>query len=445
MTGTRPLRLRFAPSPTGYLHVGNVRTALVNFLFARKQGGEFLLRLDDTDPERSKEEYANAIQEDLHWLGLDWGDMFRQSGRAALYESAVERLKAAGKLYPCFETAQELDLKRKVQLNSGKPPVYDRSALDLSDAEREELEAEGRKPHWRFLLEHKKVHWSDGVRGEVNFDCSSLSDPVLIREDGSLLYTLPSVIDDLDMEITHVFRGEDHVANTAAQIQIFEALDGKVPEFAHFALLAGASGEGLSKRDGALAIRDLREAGLEPMAINSLLARIGTSDPIEPFTEIGPLIETFELNKFGRATAKFDAHELEVLNAKILHQTPFDDVKNHLNGVTPELWDAVRANLEKASDALEWQRVVDGPITPKIEDAEFSKQAAQHLPAEPWDENSWPAWTKAVSESTGRKGKTLFHPLRLALTGADRGPEMKLLLPLIGLERARARLEGQAA
>ncbi len=438
-------KLRFAPSPTGYLHVGNVRTALVNYLFARKQGGDFFLRLDDTDPERSKEEFAAAIQEDLRWLGLDWDGFFRQSERVALYENAVERLKAAEKLYPCFESAQDLDLKRKVQLSSRKPPVYDRAALALTGAEREELQAAGRKPHWRFLLDHKKVHWADGVRGEVNFDCASLSDPVLIREDGSLLYTLPSVIDDLDMEITHVFRGEDHVANTAAQIQIFEALGGRVPEFAHFALLAGASGEGLSKRDGALAIRDLRGEGLEPMAINSLLARIGTSDPIEPFTEIGPLIETFELSKFGRATAKFDPHELDVLNAKILHQTPFDDVKDHLSGVTPELWDAVRANLEKASDALDWQRVVDGPIEPKIEDAEFSIQAVQYLPAEPWDENSWPEWTKAVSEATGRKGRTLFHPLRLALTGADRGPEMKLLLPLIGLERARARLEGQAA
>lgn len=438
-------RLRFAPSPTGYLHVGNVRTALVNFLFARKEGGEFLLRLDDTDPERSKEEYASAIQEDLHWLGLDWADMFRQSERTALYQGTVDTLKAAGKLYPCYESAQELDLKRKVQLNAGKPPVYDRGALNLSEAERGEFEAAGRAPHWRFQLDHRKVHWADGVRGEVNFDCASLSDPVLIREDGSLLYTLPSVIDDLDMGITHVFRGEDHVANTAAQIQIFEALGDRVPEFAHFALLAGASGEGLSKREGALAIRDLRGAGLEPMAINSLLARIGTSDPIAPLRDLQPLIDGFSLSKFGRATAKFDSHELDVLNAKILHQTPFDDVAERLSGVTPELWDAVRANLGKATDALEWQRVVDGPITPMIEDPEFSNQAAQYLPAEPWGENSWPEWTKAVSEATGRKGKTLFHPLRLALTGADRGPEMKLLLPLIGLERARARLEGQAA
>lgn len=438
------VRLRFAPSPTGLLHVGNIRTALVNFLFARKQGGEFLLRLDDTDPERSKEKFAVAIQEDLRWLGMEWDGLFRQSERAALYEVAVERLKEAGRLYPCYETAQELDLRRKVQLSGGKPPIYDRAALKLSDADRAALESEGREPHWRFLLNHERVRWSDGVRGEADFDCSSLSDPVLIRHDGSLLYTLPSVVDDLDCEITHVFRGEDHVANTAAQIQIFEALDGKVPEFAHFALLAGASGEGLSKREGALSIADLRDAGIEAAAITSLLARIGTSDPIEPFPDMAPLIESFDLDKFGRATAKFDDHELDILNAKILHQTPYERVQDRLGGVSRELWEAVRANIERVGDVQEWQCIVDGPIEPHVEDADFAGQAAELLPSGTWDEATWPSWTKAVSEATGRKGKALFLPLRLALTGLDHGPEMKQLLPLIGAGQARARLLGKA-
>lgn len=438
------VRLRFAPSPTGLLHVGNVRTALVNFLFARRQHGEFLLRLDDTDPERSKEEFAAAIQEDLRWLGLEWDELFRQSDRVALYEGAVTRLKDSGRLYPCYETAQELDLKRKVQLSGGKPPIYDRAALKLGDSDRAALEAEGRKPHWRFLLNHERVHWHDRVRGEADFDCASLSDPVLIREDGSLLYTLPSVVDDLDYEITHVFRGEDHVANTAAQIQIFEALDGKVPEFAHFALLAGSAGEGLSKREGALSIAELREHGIEPTAITSLLARIGTSDPIEPFGDLRPLIDSIELDKFGRATAKFDIHELNVLNAKILHQTRYEQVRDRLEGAGPELWEAVRANIERVSDVKDWQCIVDGPIEPHVEDADFAAQAADLLPPGDWDEATWSGWTKAVSEASGRKGKALFLPLRLALTGLDHGPEMKHLLPLIGADQARARLLGKA-
>lgn len=437
------VRLRFAPSPTGRLHVGNVRTALVNFLFARREGGEFLLRLDDTDPERSKEEFAVAIQDDLRWLGIEWDGLFRQSDRAALYEGAVAKLKESGRLYPCYETAQELDLRRKVQLSGGKPPIYDRSALNLSDSDRAALEAEGREPHWRFLLNHERVHWSDGVRGDAEFDCSSLSDPVLIRHDGSLLYTLPSVVDDLDYEITHVFRGEDHVANTAAQIQIFKALDGKVPEFAHFALLAGSAGEGLSKREGALSIAELREHGIEPTAITSLLARIGTSDPIEPVADLQPLVDSFDLNKFGRATAKFDHHELNVLNAKILHQMPYALVAERLEGAGPELWEAVRANIERVSDVRDWQRIVDGPIEPHVEDADFAAQAAELLPAGNWDEATWPSWTKAVSEASGRKGKALFLPLRQALTGLDRGPEMKQLLPLIGAEQARLRLTGE--
>ena len=434
------VRLRFAPSPTGFLHVGNVRTALVNFLFARRKGGTFLLRLDDTDPERSKEEFGVAIQDDLHWIGLEWDGLFRQSERVALYEEAVTRLKESGRLYPCYETVQELDLRRKAQLLAGKAPIYDRGALKLSDSDRAALEAEGGRPHWRFLLNRERVHWSDGVRGDVDFDCSSLSDPVLVRHDGSLLYTLPSVVDDLDCEITHVFRGEDHVANTAAQIQIFEALEGKVPEFAHFALLAGVSGEGLSKREGALSIAELREAGIEPSAVTSLLARIGTSDPVESFADMEPLVESFDLTKFGRATAKFDPRDLDILNVKILRQTSYATVKDRIDGVGPVLWEAVRANIERVADVRDWQRVVDGPIELHVEDAEFTAQAAALLPSGAWDEDTWPSWTKAVGEASGRKGKALFLPLRLALTGRDHGPEMKQLLPLIGADQARARL-----
>ena len=434
------VRLRFAPSPTGYLHVGNVRTALVNFLYARQQGGIFMLRFDDTDAERSTEAFAEAIEEDLNWLGLKWNTSSHQSHRQEAYDAAVARLKAVGRLYPCYETPQELDLRRKVLLSRGLPPVYERGALALTQEQKDRFEAEGRTPHWRFLLNRRPVTWQDGVRGEVTFDTASLSDPVLVRADGSLLYTLPSCVDDMDLHVTHVFRGEDHVTNTAAQIEIFEALGGISPQFAHFALLTGVGGEGLSKRAGSLAIRDLREQGLEPMAVNSLLARIGTSDPVEPFDDLAPLVYSFSLEKFGRSAARFDPHELELLNARIVHQLHYSNVAARLPGVSEALWEAVRPNLTRVSDALAWLEVVEGPMQPVIEDSGFLAQAAELLPPLPWDDSAWSAWTAAIKQMTGRNGRDLFHPLRLALTGREQGPEMKLLLPLIGPKRVRERL-----
>jgi glutamyl-tRNA synthetase len=436
------VRLRFAPSPTGYLHVGNVRTALVNFLYARQQGGIFVLRMDDTDAERSTDAYARAIEEDLRWLDLHWDTSMHQSHRQEAYDAAVARLKESGLLYPCYETPQELELRRKVLLSRGLPPVYERGALELTDTDRAKLEAEGRRPHWRFRLSGRKVTWQDGVRGEVSFDTASLSDPVLVREDGSLLYTLPSCVDDIDLHITHVFRGEDHVANTAAQIDLFEALGGAPPRFAHFALLTGAGGEGLSKRTGSLAIRDLRERGLEPMAVNSLLARIGTSDPIEPFADLAPLVYGFDLSRFGRSAARFDPHDLELLNARIVHQLHYTDVASRLPGVSERLWEAVRPNLTRVADAQDWLAVVDGPMEPVIEDAGFLRRAADLLPPVPWGPDTWAEWTAAVKAETGRKGRALFHPLRLALTGREQGPEMKALLPLMDPKTVRARLTG---
>ncbi|TDI60702.1 MAG: glutamate--tRNA ligase [Alphaproteobacteria bacterium] len=439
-------RVRFAPSPTGYIHVGNVRTALANYLCARKSGGQFILRLDDTDVERSTVEYADGIREDLTWLGLNWDETFAQSERVAEYEKAAEKLKADGRLYACYETPEELDVKRKVQLSRSLPPVYDRAALALTADDVAAFEAEGRTPHWRFKLNPEVVSWNDGIRGDVRVDLASLSDPVLVRADGSLLYTLPSVVDDIDYGITRVFRGEDHVTNTAAQIQVYQALGGDVPAFSHHALLTGAKGEGLSKRLGTLSIRDLRESGLEAMAINSLLARLGTSDPIEPFTELAPLVESFDESKMSRSSAKFDPVELDALNAKVLHHMSFDQVSDRVPAeVDAALWETLGPNLSRLSDLDGWLDVIHGPIQPIVEDSGFLAYAATLLPEGNWDDDTWKAWTGAVKDQTGRKGRDLFMPLRQALTGLDHGPEMKHMLPLIGPERTKARLRGEAA
>ena len=437
--------LRFAPSPTGYLHVGNARMALINWLYARKTAGTFILRLDDTDPERSREEYAAAIREDLTWLGLGWDRLEKQSDRLSRYAEAAESLRDKGLLYPCYETPDELELKRKVQLSRGKPPVYDRAALELSEAEKKAFEDEGRARHWRFRLSGEKASWQDGVRGPVEFETASLSDPILIRGDGSLLYTLPSVVDDLDFAVTHVFRGEDHVANTAAQIEIYRALGGLVPEFAHFALLTGASGEGLSKREGSLALRDLRRDGFEPMALNSLLARLGTADPVEAVMDLDHLVDGFDLSRFGRAAAKFDEAELERINAALVHDMEFAQIRDRVSGISETLWNAVRGNITRVTEVENWRRIAEEPITPVIEGPDFLAEAASLLPDAPWDEQTWSAWTTTLKEATGRKGKQLFLPLRQALTGLDHGPEMKHFLPLIGPERAKARLSGATA
>jgi len=439
--------VRVAPSPTGYLHVGNARAALLNYLFAVHSGGKFMLRIDDTDDTRSKPEYEAAILEDLGWLGLEHQIFARQSDRVESYRAAAERLKAAGRLYPCYETAAELDRRRKRQMAAGKPPVYDRAALALTPEQRDAFEAEGRKPHWRFKLSHNKVRWNDLIRGPVEIDTATLSDPVLIREDGRFLYTLPSVVDDAEFAISHILRGEDHVTNSAPQIEIFEALSAPVPRFAHFALFVAAGGEVLSKREGSLSLRTLREDGIEALALNAYLAHIGTSDSIEPVLSLHALADGFAFEKMGRALAHFDMAELTALNAKTLHATPYESVAPRILplGVTQAIWEAVKPNVTRLADAADLARLVTGPVTPVIEDAAFAARALALLPPEPWDENSWGAWTKAVAAETGAKGRALFHPLRLALTGLEHGPELKKLLPLIGRARTLARLEGNTA
>jgi glutamyl-tRNA synthetase len=440
------MKVRFAPSPTGLLHVGNARPALLNWLMARQAGGRFLLRMDDTDGERSREEYAEAIKEDLRWLGLDWDEFAVQSQRLDRYFAAAEKLKATGQLYPCYETPEELGLKRKVALQAGRPPIYDRGALKLSEEARSKLEAEGRNPHWRFKLEHEDIEWVDLVRGAVHFNGAHLSDPVLIREDDRPLYTLSSVVDDIELDVTHILRGEDHVSNTAVQIQLFLALGGVVPVFAHLPLVADAAGQGLSKRLGSLSLQALRDSGLEAMTLNSYLARLGSSDPIEPVTDLKELAEKFDISRFGRGTPRFDPEELDLLNARILHLLEFDAVKDRLSDdFDATLWNAVRPNLTKLSDAKLWHDICRDSLKPVIEDADFTRTAAEQLPPEPWDEATWGTLTSALKTATGRKGKALFMPLRLALTGLDHGPELKVLLPLIGRARAEARLKGETA
>jgi glutamyl-tRNA synthetase len=445
------VRVRFAPSPTGKLHVGNARTALVNWLFARAVRGTFILRFDDTDVARSEARYADAIRDDLLWLGLTWDENeYHQSARLPLYSQAAEKLEKAGRLYPCYETVEELALQRKVQLARHQPPVYNRAALKLSDADRQRLEAEGRKPHWRFRLEHRKVEWNDRIRGPAAIEAGSLSDPVLIRADGVPLYTLSSVVDDIDLHVTHVIRGEDHVTNTVSQIQIFEALGAKPPEFAHLALLVGREGEGLSKRIGSLSLESLRDEGIEAMAVNSLLARLGSAKPIEPFRSLEALDAGFALHDFGRAPARFDPAELAALTGAVLHRYEFSDVAHRLaelglKDATEEFWLAIRGNLARLADARDWWIVTAGAIDPLIDDPGFATTAASLLPEEPWDESTWTMWTSAVRAATGRKGKELYMPLRRALTAREQGPELKALLPMIGRVRAAARLSGQAA
>lgn len=448
MTG---VRVRFAPSPTGRIHVGNARGALINWLFARRAGGEFLLRLDDTDRERSTEAFARGIEEDLRWLGLTWDAFARQSDRFARYAAAAERLKVAGRLYPCYETDEENQLKRFQQVAAGGLQIYDRAALRLSDKQRRDYESEGRRPHWRFLIEYKETSWLDGVRGMQTFHGSKLSDPVLVRADGTPTYTLASVVDDTELAVTHVIRGEDHVANTAVQLQIFEALGAAESiSFAHFTLLTDAGGHNLSKRLGSLSIESLRAEGLSPMSINALLARLGTADPIEPVIDLLDLVAGFDLSRFGRASPKLDVDEIRRLNAAIVHDLPFERVQSELarlalTGIDEVFWNAVRPNLGRIADAQDWWRICREPLAPVIEDPAFVGTAAGLLPSEPWSSDTWPTWTKAVGAATGRKGKPLFQPLRLALTAREHGPELKTLLPILGRRRAEARLRGETA
>lgn len=438
------MKLRFAPSPTGLLHVGNARVALANWLLARARGGRVLLRLDDTDTERSKAEYAEALAEDLRWLGLDWDESFRQSDRGALYAAAAERLKAGGRLYPCLENEEELRAKRERQLRAGKPPVYDRAALSLTADQLARARANGKEPYWRFKLSHRSVAWRDGVLGERQVKLPSLSDPVLIRADGTPLYTFTSVVDDLESAVTHVVRGEDHVTNTGVQLDLWEALGGdpRALGFAHLPLLTDADGGPLSKRLGSLSLRQLRRDGIEPAALAGYLAALGTSrDPVPGMP--ADQVAGFDLGAVSRSPARFDPRQLLALNRRWLHDAPFAAVRDRLpEGAEEPFWLAIRGNLDLLTEARGWWQVVAGTVVPPPQEAErdYLRAALEALPPEPWDEGSWGAWTAALREATGRKGRALFLPLRLALTGEEHGPEMKPLLPLIGRERAVQRL-----
>jgi glutamyl-tRNA synthetase len=436
---------RFAPSPTGYIHIGNLRTALMNYLIAQKTGGTFILRIDDTDPERSKEEYVDGIKEDLTWLGLHWDRIERQSERLDRYHEAADKLRAMGRFYEAFETPTELDLKRKKQLNMGKPPVYDRAALGLSEQQKDALRTERGAGVWRFKLDQERIEWPDGILGDISIDAASVSDPVLIRGDGQVLYTLASVVDDIEMGVTHIVRGSDHVTNTATQIQIIEALGGKAPAFAHHSLLTGPQGEALSKRLGVLALRDLRARGVQPMALLSLMARLGSSDPVELQTEMARLIDGFDLGRFGSAPTKFDVEDLFPLTARYNATLPLAAVQDRIDalGVPPEMaaqfWEVTRENITTLSDLDGWWEMMRDGAAPQIdaEDADFVAEALTLLPDGPFDGETWGKWTAAVKEATGRKGRGLFMPLRKALTGQAHGPDMSALMPLLQVVKAR--------
>ena len=435
---------RFAPSPSGRIHAGNVRTALVNWLAAKVAGGRFVLRIDDTDVARSEERFVEAVHADLDWLGLTPDACVRQSERFALYDGALERLAAAGRAYRAYETAPELDMKRKVQASQGRPPVYDRAALALTDADHARFAADSIAPHWRFRLDPDPIVWDDAVRGGCRVDPASLSDPVVRRADGTWLYMLPSVVDDIDLGVTLVARGEDHVTNSGVQLQMFAALDASPPRLAHLALLTGADAA-LSKRLGSEGVDQWRDQGIEPQAVLALLARLGTSEPVVPVADASQLVAGFDLAHFGRATARFDPHELALLNARTIHGLAFDAVAHRLpDGMTAAAWDAVRGNLGSVAEAADWWRIIAGPVEPvrAPEDDDYVATARAALAALSWQGDTWHAWTSALKVATGRKGRALFAPLRRALTGLDHGPEMAALLPLIGRDAALARLAG---
>jgi glutamyl-tRNA synthetase len=453
------ITVRFAPSPTGYIHIGNTRIALFNWLFALKNNGQFILRFDDTDTVRSKTEYAEATIADLDWLGIKPVRIEYQSKRIPIYDAAADRLKAAGVLYPCYETAEELERKRKLRLARRLPPIYGRDALKLTPADREKLEAEGRRPHWRFLLPNFKddpfavtrteVHWDDLVRDRETVDLASLSDPVLVREDGTYLYTFTSVVDDIDMDISHIIRGNDHITNSGVQISIIEALGTKVPELGHINLLTTASGEGISKRTGALSIGSLRRDGYEPMAVASLAVLIGTSENVTAVPDMATLADIFDPAATSKSASKFDPAELDALNRALIHAMPYAHAKDRLAALgiegdrAEEFWLAVRGNLSRISDATSWWTIIkNGPATDEQlaeEDREFVRAAFDLLPAEPWNRETWKLWADAVKVQSGRKGKPLFMPLRIALTGLSSGPELADLLPLLGREGTLAR------
>lgn len=438
---------RFAPSPTGLLHVGNVRTALVNWLFTKSKGGQFMLRMDDTDLVRSKPEYAAAIEEDLRWLGMEWNIFARQSDRLARYEEVKQMLLNQGRLYPCYESQEELTIKRKMQMTRGMPPIYDRTALKLTDAQKQQFASEGRLPHYRFKLDDAEIRWNDEIRGDTVFQGRNLSDPILIREDGSMTYILSSVADDIDFAISHIIRGEDHVSNTAIQAQIFEALGAKAPQFAHLALIKTKEAE-ISKRTGGFDIQGLRNDGIESMSITSLLAKIGTSDVPEIRATLSELVADFDLDKFGRAPANYDEVELVRLNHKHLSMLSFAEIAPRLKALGLEtadeaFWLSVRPNIDRLSDVQDWWNICMNPIPPLAEEQEFLTASSELLPEGQWNEATWGQWTASIRDVTGRSGKQLFMPLRKALTGKEHGPELKLLLPLIGRDKTLQRLKVQ--
>ncbi len=441
---------RFAPSPTGFIHIGNIRTALICYMVAKSQGGKFMLRLDDTDLERSKKEYADAIEEDLAWLGLNVDLKAKQSERLSRYEEVKQQLIDAGRLYPCFETPEEIEIKRKMLLSRGKPPIYDRSALSLTEDQKQTFIDQGKPVHWRFKLDEKAViEWDDLVKGNIRFEAKNLSDPVLIRADGSPTYMLPSAIDDMDFAISHVVRGEDHVSNTAIQIQLFEALGSHIPTFAHHSLMKGKDGK-ISKRKGGFSIQDLRhEDHIEPMAILSMLARLGTSEPIEIRHTLQEILDHFDITTFTKNTAIYEVEDLKKLNTKLIHELSFDQVKDRteLNNIDETFWLSVRGNIDTLADIQTWRKICQDSLDPIIDsqDKEFTQKASQLLPETPWNEETWTIWVNTLKDNTDRKGKSLFMPLRKALTAQDHGPELKYVLPLIGREKAIARLNGTHA
>lgn len=437
-------KVRFAPSPTGYLHIGNFRTALINFLFAKNKNGHFMLRIDDTDDERSLKKYEDAIKEDLSWVGINWDSLEKQSSRLSNYDEALQKLLDKKRAYPCFETAEELSLKRKKQLSSGKPPIYDRSALNLSDSDIADLKAKGRSPHYRFLLDHKDVNWNDLVKGDSSYNMSNLSDPVIIREDGRVIYTLASVVDDIDFEVTDILRGEDHMTNSAAQIQLFEALESSPPNLGHLSLLTDISGAGLSKRMGSISLRDLKDEGFQPMAISSLLSKVGTSDAVEIFRDINQIISDFDISKFGKSKPKFDKNELRGLNSKLFKMLDFSDISNQLKKfnfkISSDFWELVKGNIENLEELEQWWNIIYGNIEPKYNDENFLNTALETLPEGNFDKNTWTNWTSILMKETGRKGKELYNPIRMSLTGQNKGPEMATLVFLMGREKVLERL-----
>ncbi|MDR1598184.1 MAG: glutamate--tRNA ligase [Holosporales bacterium] len=444
--------VRFAPSPTGYLHLGNARAAIVNWFFARQSGGTFMLRLDDTDAERSKQEYVDGLFEDLAWLGLDHDVFARQSDRVARYAECQQQLIASGRLYPCYETFEELEHKRRIQLAKKEPPIYDRASLRATDAQIKSWENDARRPHWRFKLKDEDVTFDDLIKGPISFNpCHSLSDPVLVKEDGTFLYTISSVIDDLDFGITHIIRGEDHVTNTAVQIQLFDALKECMHSvsvaqitFAHLALLLDASGQPLSKRLDSFCLRNLRNDGIEPMALNCFLASLGSSSSLYVTDDLTDLARHFDLNKI-RGGARVDEKALYGIQHKILHTMSYEALKaRHLDdGISECEWNVVRESLDRIDDVDYWKTVLHGAIPPvplSDEDVAYVQKAAEWLRGADVNADTWDAWTQYLKGATGRKGYDIAHPLRLCITGRENGPEMRRLIPLVDKEALLARL-----